>query len=92
MVALSNNVTFLPGSPGHWHILLKGTMACETSCWVTMSSDFYVEFRNVICGFHIYRSVWTPVLGELLTVHLYLVIKHHQRIIRDAALAGWRHI
>ena len=39
-----------------------------------MSGDFYVEFRSVImviCGFHVYKSVWTPVIGELLIVHLY---------------------
>ena len=47
-------------------MLLKG-VACETSCWVAMSGDFFVEFRSVMCG------VWTPVLGELLTVHLYLI-------------------
>ena len=33
--------------------------------WVAMSSDFYVEFRSVIRGFHAYRSIWTPVLGEI---------------------------
>lgn len=32
-----------------------------------MSGNFYVEFRSVIRGFHVYRSVWTPVLGEQLT-------------------------
>ena len=38
-----------------------------------MSDNFYVEFRSVIHGFHIYRSVCTLVLGELLTIHLYLI-------------------
>ena len=32
----------------------------------TMSGDFFVEFRNVVRGYHVYRSVGTPVLGELL--------------------------
>ena len=32
----------------------------------TMSGDFFVEFRNVVRGYYVYRSVWTPVLGELL--------------------------
>ena len=32
----------------------------------TMSGDFFVEFRSVVRGYHVYRSVWTPVLGELL--------------------------
>ena len=31
-----------------------------------MSGDFFVEFRSVVRGYHVYRSVWTPVLGELL--------------------------
>ena len=56
-------------------MLLKG-VACKTGCWVGMSSNFYIEFRSIIhvqhvCGFHVYRSVWTPVFGELLTMHLY---------------------
>ena len=33
-----------------------------------MSGNFYVKFRSVIRG--LYRSVWTPILGELLTAHL----------------------
>ena len=32
----------------------------------TMSGDFFVEFKSVVCGYHVYRSIWTPVLGELL--------------------------
>ena len=32
----------------------------------TMSGDFFVEFRSVVRGYHVYMSVWTPVLGELL--------------------------
>ena len=31
-----------------------------------MSGDFFVEFRSVVRSYHVYRSVWTPVLGELL--------------------------
>ena len=33
-----------------------------------MSGDFYmfVEFRSVVHGYHIYKSVWTPALGEQL--------------------------
>ena len=32
----------------------------------TMSGDIFVDFRSVVRGYHVYRSVWTPVLGELL--------------------------
>ena len=25
---------------------------------------FFVEFRSVVRGYHVYKRVWTPVLGE----------------------------
>ena len=31
----------------------------------TMSGDF-VQFSSVVHGYRVYRSVWAPVLGELL--------------------------
>ena len=30
-------------------------------------SDFFVEFRSVIRGYHVYKSIWTPALGEKLS-------------------------
>ena len=64
-------------------MLLKG-VACETSCWVAMSGDFFVEFRSVMCG------VWTPMLGELLTVDLYLIsATKNTHVVRDV---DWCHI
>ena len=26
--------------------------------------DFFVEFQSVVRGYHVYKRVWTPVLGE----------------------------
>ena len=31
--------------------------------------DFFVEFRSVVRGYHIYKRVWTPVLGEQLSTN-----------------------
>ena len=49
--------------------------------------DFFVEFRsvNVVRGYHVYKRVWTPVLGEqlftMLCMHIaaiyHLFIKRH---------------
>ena len=44
-----------------------------------MSDNFYVEFRSVIHGFDIYRSVCTLVLGELLTINTSLFNKQYQK-------------
>ena len=42
-------------------------LSADTTRFIsTMSGDFFVEFRSVVRGYHVYRSVWTPVLGELL--------------------------
>ena len=31
-----------------------------------MSGDFCIEIRSVVRGYHVYKSVWIPVLGEQL--------------------------
>ena len=32
-----------------------------------MSGDFQVSLRGVVRGFHVYREIWSPVLGEELS-------------------------
>ena len=59
--------------------------------------DFFCQVRSVVCGYHIYKRVWTPVLGEQLFTMLrmriaaiyHLFIKRHLKIIQ---VAVWRYI
>ena len=32
-----------------------------------MSGDFEVSFYSVIRGFHVYKAIWTPTIGEELS-------------------------
>ena len=32
-----------------------------------MPGDFEVSFGGVVCGFHVYQAVWSPVIGEELS-------------------------
>ena len=33
-----------------------------------MSGDFKVSFGGVVRGFHVYQAVWSPVVGEELSI------------------------
>ena len=58
---------------------------------------FFVEFRSVVRGYHVYKRVWTPILSEQLSTMLrmriaaiyHLFIKRHLKIIQ---VAVWRYI
>ena len=42
-------------------VLLRGREKSEA---MSGHDPFFVEFRSVVCGYHVYKRVWTPVLGE----------------------------
>ena len=47
-----------------------------------MPGDFEVSFYAVVCGFHVYRAIWTPTVGEALATqweHAVAVTQHLPR-------------
>ena len=60
-----------------------------------MSGDFCIEIRGVVRGYHVYKSVWIPVLGEQLATQqeygnaCVIFSKRRQKLILAAV---WRSI
>ena len=71
--------------------------AVERSPRQCLGTTFFVEFRSVVRGYHVYKRVWTPILSEQLSTMLrmriaaiyHLFIKRHLKIIQ---VAVWRYI
>ena len=42
-------------------VLLRGREKSEA---MSGHDPFFVKFRSVVRGYHVYKRVWTPVLGE----------------------------
>ena len=43
-------------------------MAAGDTCIANLVDTVHHEMDNVVCSYHVYKSVWSPVTGEQLIV------------------------
>ena len=43
-------------------------MAADDACVADLVDTVHHEMDSVVCGHHVYKSVWSPVIGEQLVL------------------------